>query len=382
MSLSVLQFGYCYSCCTSWTRIGNVGKLSYKNAIMDIWNSEKLQTIRRAVLNDDLSGVCNFNYCPYAISKEYVDLESIKNDDPSFNRVIDQIMAGKTELETPPYMFTVSSSGRCNLECVMCQADQKYSRYDDLLDEKIFTEVLPEILPGLSRLYLMGNGEAFFNPHSRKFLQAPDAARYPGLKIDLLTNGTLFTPKLWETIRHNQYDKIGVSIDAATGETYESIRRNGNWDRLRRNLDLIADLRAKNVFASFTIYFCVMKSNYLEMKKFVELGKAIGCDRIEFTKIFGNVIEENINLTTNKKIFAEIAAILEDPIFNQPGVSTLMIDDYRNHAGKAITVVDRMVTRGRELGLYLPTKTLNLLARKHFFHKLLEQVARLRRSDR
>lgn len=382
VSLSIMQFGYCYSCCTSWTKVGNVGKLSDGNSLMAVWNSDKLQLIRQAVLNNDLGAVCNFEYCPYAISKDYVDLESAKNDDAKFNAVIEQIIAGKTELDSPPYMLTVSSSGRCNLNCVMCQADHGNSKEDDLLDEKIFTEILPEILPGLAKLYLLGNGEVFFNPHSRKFLQTLDAEKYPSLTIDLLTNGILFTRKLWETISHNRYGAIGVSIDAATKETYQHIRKNGNWDILRQNLDFISELRAKNVFSGFSIYFCVMKSNYREMKQFVELGKAIGCDNIEFTKIFGDVIEENINLTSDKGIFSEIAAILEDPVFRQSGVNTLMIDDYRVYSGAKVTIVDRLVTKGKEVGLYVPTKVRNMLAKKYAFHRLMEILAKLKKVVR
>jgi wyosine [tRNA(Phe)-imidazoG37] synthetase (radical SAM superfamily) len=375
-----MQFGYCYSCCTSWTRLGNVGKLADGSSLTSIWNSDTLQMIRRAVLDNDLGKVCNFQTCPYAISKEYVDLESAKNGDPAFDAIIDQIIAGKTELETPPYSLTVSSSGRCNLDCVMCQADHGNSRKDDELDRKIFTEILPEILPGLARLYLLGNGEVFFNPHSRKFLQTLDADRYPSLTIDLLTNGTLFTRKLWETISHNRYGSIGVSIDAATAETYQHVRRNGNWDVLRRNLDLIAELRANNVFSQFSIYFCVMKSNYREMKQFVELGRAIGCDNIEFTKIFGDVIEENINLTSDKRIFAEIGAMLADPIFREKGVNALMIDDYRAYEGVEISAADRLVTSGKELGLYLPAKALKFLGKHQSFHRVMEILARLKKT--
>jgi len=354
--------------------------LTDSNSLMAVWNSAKMQAIRQAVLNNNLGKVCNFDYCPHAISREYIDLESVKTDDEKFNFIIDQIIAGKTELESPPYMFTVSSSVRCNLNCVMCQADHINSKSDNFLEEKIFSEMLPEILPDLSRLYLMGNGEVFFNPHSRRLLQTLDANRYPSLTIDLLTNGNLFTRKLWETISHNRYGAIGVSIDAATRETYHCIRKNGNWDTLRQNLDLISELRAKNVFSSFSIYFCVMKSNYKEMKQFVELGKSLGCDNIEFTKIFGYVIEENINMTSDKKIFVEIASILADPIFKQQGVNTLMIDEYCNYSGRKITVVDRMVTKGKELGMYLPTKAMNLLSKKHSFHKLMESIAKLKKA--
>lgn len=380
LSLSIMQFGYCYSCCTSWTRLGAVGKLTDAKSLMQIWNSDRLQTIRQAVLNNDLGKTCNFEYCPYAISTEYVDLESAKTDDKQFNAIIDQIIAGKTELETPPYTLTVSSSGKCNLDCVMCQADHDNSQEDNLLDEKVFNEVLPEILPGLSKIYLMGNGEVLFNSWSRKFLQTLDTEKYPLLTIDLLTNGTLFTQKMWESISHNRYGSIGVSIDAASRDTYQYVRKNGDWDMLRRNLDLISELRAQNVFSRFSIYFCVMKSNYREMTQFVELGKTLGCDNIEFDKVFGYAIEENINMTANTKIFSEIASILEDPLFKQPGVNTLMIDDYRKYSGRDISFADSIVIKCKELGLYLPTKVMNMLSKKHSFYKLMERIAKLRKG--
>ncbi|MCL6588574.1 MAG: radical SAM protein [Firmicutes bacterium] len=353
--LGVHPQGEWYSCCPLWSKLGSAGKWSDKpNALMDIWNSEIMQQIRRAVLDDELEKVCNFEYCLYAMLSEYRDLEAQKNDDPNFNHTIDQIIAGKTILDTPPNVFHVSNSGRCNLNCVMCEA--KTLKEDDLFNEKLFTRIIPSILPTLSRISLQGYGEALFNPHSRRFLQTLDASRYPHLKIQLFTNGLLFGPKLWETIKHNCFEYVSVSIDAASKETYEKIRRNGNWDILRKNLEFISELKRQNVF-NFAINFIVMKSNYREMKDFAELGLRLGCDRICFQKIWGTTdVRENINFTHNRKIFAEVGEILADPIFSRPEVDTTQIDEYRKYQGKSASFRDALITKAKESLYYFPIK--------------------------
>lgn len=367
--------GYCYSCCSIWTKIGYVGRLTGHGSVMEIWNNERMQYIRQAILDDTLEKVCNFQYCPHAIKSEFLNLEAMKKDDPGFNHIIDQIMAGKTIMDNPPYTFDVANSGKCNLKCIMCTSQHKTQKSDDLFDEKLFTQIIPEILPGISKLFLSGNGEVFFNPHSRKFLQTLESNRYPSLKIDLFTNGTLFTPKLWETIRHNRYDCIYVSVDAASKTTYEKIRRNGNWEILLRNLKFISELRRQNVFHYFCLNFCVMKSNYREMKKSVQLGLELGCDKIFFQKVFGLAdIRENINFTDNQTVFAEIALILADPIFSRPEVDTAQIDGYRKYLHKGTFFWNKLCIQGKESLLYFPIKAVfTFIKKRPWLYDLIHQ---------
>ncbi|HEX3048431.1 MAG TPA: radical SAM protein [Bacillota bacterium] len=335
--------------------------MSDQNSIMDAWNCEKIQYIRKIVLEDQLEKICNMNYCHYAAKSEYINLETAKNDDPRFNHIIDQIMEGRTVLDSPPYELDICTSALCNLNCTTCHSKPKYKKVDHQLEEKLYTQIIPEILPGISRLFLNGAGEVFFNPYSRKFLQSLDSNRYPSLQIHILTNGTLFTPKLWESIRQNRYAVMSVSIDAASQETYEKLRRNGNWNILRRNLDFMSELRRQNAFYWFAINFVVMKSNFREMKEFVELGRKLGCDQINFQRIYGPAnTRENINFTQNKKIFREVAEILQDPIFDLPEVNTAQINDYRKYAGKKISWMDNLKTQLLEKLFYWPAQALLL----------------------
>ena len=357
---SVHQYGYCYSCCPSWTRLGHVGRLTSDISVMEIWNNQTMQYIRKAILKDELEKVCDF-----AIKNEYLDLAALKDDDdPNLNRVIEQIAAGEVVLDGPPHTFQVANSGRCNLKCTMCESRDRFHKNDDGLDETLFNRIIPGILPKVSRLFLTGNGEVFFNPYSRKFLQTLDSSQYPALKIQILTNGILLTPEFWETIRHHRFDSILVSVDAASKEVYQSIRKNGSWDVLRRNLEFISELRRQDLVSEFAINFIVMRSNYREMKDFVSLGLSLGCDRIFFQKIFGLAdIRENINFTRDRKVLTEVADVLADPIFSHPEVNTALVDEYRKYQGQSAGFWGNLVTKCIEGLLYYPIRAAFLTAK-------------------
>lgn len=78
---------------------------------------------------------------------------------------------------------------------------------------------------------------------------------------------------------------LTVSVDAATKETYERIRRNGNFDVLQKNMEFAADLRRKGELSYFRMNFVVQRENYREMIPFVQWGERLNVDEVFFTKI-------------------------------------------------------------------------------------------------
>jgi len=336
--------GECYSCCYDWTILGNAGWLK-NNTIMDLWNGKKMQFIRKAILENKLEKVCNFKYCPVAKKNEIIKVDWPWGDD-HFKAIIEQIHQGKTILETAPYIIGTASSGKCNLRCTMCVSHEDILKPDEKFDELFYTKYLPEILPKLSRLQLAGNGEVLFNKNSRRFLQNLDASKYPSLKIKLITNANLFTPKIWETIKHNNFEEIIVSIDAARKDTYEKIRINGKWEVLLDNLIFISELRQQGRFNNYTISYVVLRSNYEEIKEFVQLGIDLSVDRILFQKVYGTAsIKENFNLGQNIEIKKKIGEILEDPIFRRPEVDTILIDEYRQPLVPSEKILDKVLSK-------------------------------------
>ena len=118
---------------------------------------------------------------------------------------------------------------------------------------------------------------------------------------------------------------LTVSIDAATRETYEKVRRGGNFDVLRKNMEFASKLRKDGNLSYFRINFVVQSENYKEMIDFVEWGVELGVDEVFFSKVLNwgtytseefkeiSMMEEDGN--TPKK---ELQRILDDPRMKNP----------------------------------------------------------------
>ena len=282
-------------------------------------------------------------------------------------KVVEQVRKGSEILETGPLYINTGDSDICNLKCIMCLNVKPPFRLTRHRSSEIFNSLLVHMLPTASELTLTGNGDPFARKEVLNFLlNHKISENYPNLRIELFTNGMLLTETMWDKIKHNRFSSINVSIDAATKETYEYVRRNGKWDILFNNLRLIGDLRKQRHFSNFIINFVVIKSNYREMKNFVELGLAIGCDIIRFHKIIGYVdVRENILFTRNISVLSTIAKTLEDPIFNDNRVDISRLAVFRKFKGRKETFFNRFLTAFMERMFYRPMK---------YYYSLRQQV--------
>jgi MoaA/NifB/PqqE/SkfB family radical SAM enzyme len=343
--LQINPRGDLYLCCPAWTTAGPVGRITETTTIEDIWNNAKSREIRRAILEGRMDAVCNRKYCPIAASGKPCRLTAT---DPVYRSAYAEIRAGHTVMDTLPRTLILAHSGRCNLRCIMCCSHEGLTPEEPRLNDLIFNRELPRLLPHLHEIVLNGDGDPFFMKDTREFLQKFAARRYPNIRFSIITNGMMLNEAMWKSLRHNSYNWISVSVDAATKPTYETIRRGGNWEILRQNLKLISRLRKNGAFTSFALSFVVMKSNYREMADFVRMAINLGADRVDFQKIFGwSAVGENINLTHDTAVMKDIGNLLSDPVFTHPIVNAGLLSDYRRYDGMTVTPIDRAYTAGR-----------------------------------
>jgi MoaA/NifB/PqqE/SkfB family radical SAM enzyme len=323
--------GDVYCCCPAWTKAGPVGNI-YKQSLEQIWNGKKIQDIRKQIYHGNYKAVCNLNYCPY-IKSPVNWTKTFKTANLQLKRILKQIVSKKTVLTTFPYRISLAHSGECNLRCKMCLSHADFNPPEPKLNKIIFKKVLPKLLPNLRFIKLGGNGDVFSQKETLEFLQSFNHKKYPKLKFEILTNGILLNNKMWNTIKHNKFHYINISVDAASKKTYEKIRIGGKWETLQKNLKMLAYLRKKGKIDNFFINFTVMKSNYKKIKDFVKLGEKLKVDKIYFNKIFGfrnlQDLEENINLPPNPNILSKIKKIIKNPVFNSNKVDITKIIDYK-----------------------------------------------------
>ena len=241
-----------------------------------------------------------------------------------------------------PEVLAVGYDSSCNLKCVTCRKQLYIAQEKELEELNRITEIIREkYLPACKFLILAGDGEVFASRTYQSVYE--DAGCNPDF-IRILSNGTLFTKERWKTFIRGKSGRImlTVSIDAASKETYEQIRCNGDFNQLQKNMEFAARLRREGALSYFRINFVVQKKNYHEMIPFVQWGEKLGVDEVFFTKIlnWGTYTDEEFQQIsmmeadgiTPKK---ELKEVLENPIMRQSAIADLGTIQYCHKADPA-----------------------------------------------
>ena len=318
-------------CCSPWF-LGSLGNINDRT-LEEIWNGEAFREARRAMYEGgDWRKFCNPRTCPQIFNDTWVDVDFIEPDDrdivPITAEVLEDVREGRTEMRAGPVQIGLSCDPRCNLDCIMCSARDNPHRDGKTLRRAI--EGIDHYLPDVRRIKMMGDGEVFAIAEARRFMTEFDSRANPRTSFLIHTNGVLLTPQMWEKLEGTRIDWLVVSIDAATRETYERIRRGGKWDVLMSNLEHMAQLFKAGRIGQFHINMCVMKSNHHEMVQFAEMGLRLGVTSVYFTPILGDYRGEQIFERREIGALRRVAEQMRDPVMSQPGVDVNALGLWRD----------------------------------------------------
>jgi MoaA/NifB/PqqE/SkfB family radical SAM enzyme len=182
-------------------------------------------------------------------------------------------------LSLSPRSVQIECTTRCNLKCTFCELSYWTEQPADLQFENI--EKMVAHLPKLQRVDLTGIGEALMNP---EFLAIVEFLKLRGIYVTLNDNFTLMSEKMAQRIVELGVDQIFLSLDGATQETYEQIRRGSNFERVIGNVRrLIAIKRERGKkLPEVKINTVVCLTNHQELPALVELAHEIGIGMIQF----------------------------------------------------------------------------------------------------
>lgn len=328
--------GKTYMCCPKWLpkAIGYVGT----SDIMSVWNSKRSQRIRRSVLAGDFR-YCVQKECPLIQSGDLPDRDAVT--DPRLRRIIDERIVVLDDL---PTLFNLCYDESCNLRCPSCRRDRiMFAEGPELAARRAIQEQLVQSLFDAPHdrafcVNVTGSGDPFASPLFRELLSSIDGSQFPNVRFNLQSNGVLFTPDNWERIRglHRNIDRVMISLDAATAETYAYTRMGGNWARLLENVAFLGKLRGEGHIRHLSLAFVVQGKNYREMPAFVALAKGFdNIDRATFSLITDWGTYDRDEFPTHAiwqadhPEFESFLTTLEDPIFDDPIVHLGNVHSYR-----------------------------------------------------
>lgn len=328
--LEVNDDGRVTPCCSPWFK-GHLGSIRDKS-LAEIWNGPAYRKLREAMYpGGDWEKWCNAETCPHIQNDIWVDVDAARpgteDTAPVTAEVLEEVRAGHTVMDAAPAQVGLSCDPRCNLRCIMCYTLDNPNRDGELVRRALAG--LRELLPGVERIKMMGDGEVFAVPETREFLFQFDAAANPRTSFLLHTNGNLLTPELWRRIEHVRLDWIVVSLDAATQPTYEKIRRGGKWPVVMRNLEFLAQRQREGNPRELHINMCVMRSNHHEMVEFAELAARLGVTRAYFIPILGGHGDEQIFSPPDTGCLRRVAGQLRHPALAAPIIDASALAPWR-----------------------------------------------------
>lgn len=192
------------------------------------------------------------------------------------------------QLKSLPLFAHIEVTTKCNIRCVQCPridflssgvfGDRANPSKGENIIWDIFRSVIP-ILPYVNLCVVSGFGEPLLYPHLR---EAIEIIRRLGADIHFTTNGLLLNSEMAHFLIQKQASIIAISLDAATRNTYDSIRIGSNFEEVVRNIRSFALLKKKMHSArpEIRLDFIAMRRNIEELPQFVELAYRLGADTV------------------------------------------------------------------------------------------------------
>jgi len=205
-------------------------------------------------------------------------------------------MANGLSLRTPHLKkIYIEPTNRCNLECRTCIRNV----WDEPLgkmSEEVFDRVIEDLhtFSPPPTVSFGGFGEPLFHPN---IIGMVTQAKSLGASVELITNGTLLKADLSRELITAGLDRLWISLDGATPESYADVRLGAELPQVVENITRfrnaiyaeIADIGCCD-FAPISntqlgIVFVAMKRNIADLPEVIRLGHRLGAKRFIVTNV-------------------------------------------------------------------------------------------------
>jgi len=192
----------------------------------------------------------------------------------------------REELATYPYWLTLDPANFCTLRCPFCPTGQnRGSREKARLSLDNFKKIIEELGPYLIHIDFCNWGEPLLNKDIYEMIRC---AKGYGIDTKIDSNLNVFSEEDAENIVSSGLDKIIVSIDGASRDSYSKYRVGGDFDAALNNLKLL--IKKKRALKKTNPYICwqflVFRHNEHEIDKAKSMGRELGVDDVSITKAF------------------------------------------------------------------------------------------------
>jgi MoaA/NifB/PqqE/SkfB family radical SAM enzyme len=179
----------------------------------------------------------------------------------------------------------------CNLLCRTCVRNV-WDEPPGMMSAGTFARIIDGArhLSPLPTIFFGGFGEPFAHPDLLGMLAAAKAA---GCAVELITNGTQLNEGACRELVRVGLDRLWVSIDGATPQSYADVRL---WDALPQVTADLLRLKALRIergsaVPRLGIAFVAMRRNIADLPEVIRLGQKLGADRFSVSNVLAHTPE-------------------------------------------------------------------------------------------
>lgn len=188
---------------------------------------------------------------------------------------------GKPIQKGLPMAIAIEPTTACNLGCPECPSGLKaFSRPTGNLKEDFYKKVIDQVYEHTFYLTFYFQGEPYINP---KFLEMVRYASSKKMYTTTSTNAHFLTEENAKKTIASGLDRLIISIDGTTQETYENYRIGGKLEKVIEGTKNI--IRWKKELKSTTPHvifqFLVVRPNEHQIDEVYSLAKELGVDEVK-----------------------------------------------------------------------------------------------------
>jgi MoaA/NifB/PqqE/SkfB family radical SAM enzyme len=171
-------------------------------------------------------------------------------------------------------------TNRCNLDCRTCMR-HGWEEALGFMDPGLFKKIMAEIRawPGPPEIFLGGFGEPLGHPRIADIVALAKAA---GSRVELISNGILLDDEMTDSLAAAGLDRLWVSIDGASPQSYADVRLGDYLPMIIANLER---LNARSSKPELGISFVAMKRNIGDLPAVLDLARRLGAQRFSLSNI-------------------------------------------------------------------------------------------------
>jgi MoaA/NifB/PqqE/SkfB family radical SAM enzyme len=177
-----------------------------------------------------------------------------------------------------PYRYNIDPTNICNLKCPVCPTGLgTLGRERGRMKFENYQKIVDQIAKYAYVLELYNWGEPFLNPHIFDMINYAHQRR---ISVRLSSNMNYFAPKMAAQVVASGLDRLIVSVDGSTQETYEKYRRGGKLAQVLDNVRLLVEekKRQRKAFPFILMRMLVNRHNEHQVDEMRKIAHDLGVD--------------------------------------------------------------------------------------------------------